>query len=148
MWNLLCNKYRFWYFGCCTIFQCKILSHRNNEDTSPFVSERVNNFPPLPQFLRIKSCFYHNIEEEIPAVHQQLVRRVYTLWMSKYFDMHSLSNSVFVINLSAHLWSSHLCSVFRHAVHKCDRVYRLVGRGWKCHKLWLLPALAHPLQPL
>uniref|UniRef100_A0A3B4X246 Secretory carrier-associated membrane protein n=1 Tax=Seriola lalandi dorsalis TaxID=1841481 RepID=A0A3B4X246_SERLL len=43
------------------------------------VSERVNNFPPLPQFLRIKPCFYQNIEEEIPTPHQQLVRRVYTL---------------------------------------------------------------------
>uniref|UniRef100_A0A3Q3EN48 Secretory carrier-associated membrane protein n=1 Tax=Labrus bergylta TaxID=56723 RepID=A0A3Q3EN48_9LABR len=45
------------------------------------MAERVNNFPPLPQFMRIKPCFYHNIEEEIPAPHQQLVRRVYTLWM-------------------------------------------------------------------
>uniref|UniRef100_A0A3Q3KCN5 Secretory carrier-associated membrane protein n=1 Tax=Monopterus albus TaxID=43700 RepID=A0A3Q3KCN5_MONAL len=41
----------------------------------------LNNFPPLPQFLRIKPCFYQNIEEEIPAPHQQLVRRVYKLWM-------------------------------------------------------------------
>lgn len=48
----------------------------------PCVSERVNNFPPLPKFLRIKPCFYQNIEEEIPSPHQQLVRRVYTLWMS------------------------------------------------------------------
>lgn len=47
------------------------------------VSERVNNFPPLPKFMRIKPCFYHNIEEEIPAPHQQLVRRIYTLWMSE-----------------------------------------------------------------
>ncbi|CAB1331418.1 unnamed protein product, partial [Coregonus sp. 'balchen'] len=43
---------------------------------------RVNNFPPLPQFLRIKPCFYQNVEEEIPAPHRQLVRRVYNLWMS------------------------------------------------------------------
>lgn len=34
--------------------------------------------------MRIKPCFYHNIEEEIPAPHQQLVRRVYTLWMSEF----------------------------------------------------------------
>lgn len=52
------------------------------------ISERVNNFPPLPQFMRIKPCFYHNIEEEIPAPHQQLVRRVYTLWMSACFHIH------------------------------------------------------------
>uniref|UniRef100_A0A3Q2ZX44 Secretory carrier-associated membrane protein n=1 Tax=Kryptolebias marmoratus TaxID=37003 RepID=A0A3Q2ZX44_KRYMA len=45
------------------------------------VTERSNNFPPLPKFLKIKPCFYQNIEEEIPAPHQQLVRRVYMLWM-------------------------------------------------------------------
>ncbi|KAK1896320.1 Secretory carrier-associated membrane protein 4 [Dissostichus eleginoides] len=45
------------------------------------MADRTNNFPPLPQFFRIKPCFYHNIEDEIPAPHQQLVRRVYTLWM-------------------------------------------------------------------
>uniref|UniRef100_A0A8C8JE61 Secretory carrier-associated membrane protein n=1 Tax=Oncorhynchus tshawytscha TaxID=74940 RepID=A0A8C8JE61_ONCTS len=32
-------------------------------------------------FLRIKPCFYQNVEEEIPAPHRQLVRRVYNLWM-------------------------------------------------------------------
>uniref|UniRef100_A0A3B5AC79 Secretory carrier-associated membrane protein n=1 Tax=Stegastes partitus TaxID=144197 RepID=A0A3B5AC79_9TELE len=45
------------------------------------MGDRPNNFPPLPQFLRIKPCFYQNIEEEIPAPHQLLVRRVYLLWM-------------------------------------------------------------------
>uniref|UniRef100_A0A3B5LN50 Secretory carrier-associated membrane protein n=1 Tax=Xiphophorus couchianus TaxID=32473 RepID=A0A3B5LN50_9TELE len=43
--------------------------------------ERANNFPPLPTFLRIKPCFYQNIDEEIPAPHKQLVQRVYKLWM-------------------------------------------------------------------
>ncbi|XP_054458814.1 secretory carrier-associated membrane protein 4 [Anoplopoma fimbria] len=45
------------------------------------MGDRVNNFPPLPKFMRIKPCFYHNIEDDIPEPHQQLVRRVYTLWM-------------------------------------------------------------------
>ncbi|XP_031641939.1 secretory carrier-associated membrane protein 4-like isoform X2 [Oncorhynchus kisutch] len=45
------------------------------------MTERVNNFPLLPKFLRIKPCFYQNVEEEIPAPHRQLVRRVYNLWM-------------------------------------------------------------------
>ncbi|CAN9500592.1 unnamed protein product [Ophioblennius macclurei] len=44
------------------------------------MAERVNNFPPLPKFIKIKPCFYQNIEEEIPEPHQQLVRRIYTLW--------------------------------------------------------------------
>lgn len=41
-----------------------------------------------------------------------------------------------------------LCSVFRHAVLKCDLLYCLVGWRWKCHQLWLLSSLAHPLQPM
>lgn len=45
------------------------------------MTERVNNFPPLPAVLRIKPCFYQNIEDDIPAPHQQLVRKVYILWM-------------------------------------------------------------------
>ncbi|XP_076009162.1 secretory carrier-associated membrane protein 4 isoform X2 [Genypterus blacodes] len=42
---------------------------------------KENNFPPLPSFIRIKPCFYQSIEDEIPAPHQWLVRRVYNLWM-------------------------------------------------------------------
>uniref|UniRef100_A0A3B3B957 Secretory carrier-associated membrane protein n=1 Tax=Oryzias melastigma TaxID=30732 RepID=A0A3B3B957_ORYME len=41
----------------------------------------ANNFPPLPKFLRIKPCFYQKIDEEIPAQYQQLVHRVFTLWI-------------------------------------------------------------------
>lgn len=55
----------------------------------PFL-ERANNFPPLPKFVKIKPCFYQNIEEEIPAPHQQLVRRVYILWMSMSFPHKAL----------------------------------------------------------
>ncbi|XP_037106131.1 secretory carrier-associated membrane protein 4 isoform X1 [Syngnathus acus] len=43
--------------------------------------EQANNFPPLPKFLKVKPCFYQNISEEIPAQHQQLVRRIFILWM-------------------------------------------------------------------
>ncbi|KAM9796598.1 secretory carrier-associated membrane protein 4 isoform 2-T2 [Syngnathus typhle] len=43
--------------------------------------EQANNFPPLPKFLKVKLCFYQNISEEIPAQHQQLVRRIFILWM-------------------------------------------------------------------
>ncbi|XP_057697670.1 secretory carrier-associated membrane protein 4 isoform X1 [Corythoichthys intestinalis] len=40
-----------------------------------------NNFPPLPKFLRVRPCFYQNIQEEIPGQHQQLVQRIFRLWM-------------------------------------------------------------------
>uniref|UniRef100_A0A8C1EQ11 Secretory carrier-associated membrane protein n=3 Tax=Cyprinus carpio TaxID=7962 RepID=A0A8C1EQ11_CYPCA len=45
------------------------------------MTDRANNFPPLPKFMRIKPCFYQNVAEEIPQPYQQLVRRVYNLWM-------------------------------------------------------------------
>ncbi len=47
-------------------------------------TDRANNFPPLPKFIRIKPCFYQNVDEEIPQPYQQLVRRVYNLWMCEY----------------------------------------------------------------
>ncbi|XP_074524112.1 secretory carrier-associated membrane protein 4 isoform X1 [Halichoeres trimaculatus] len=54
---------------------------------------RTNNFPPLPQFMRIKPCFYQNIEEEIPAPHQQLV-------------YHHLSQFLFPLHLCCPLLSA------------------------------------------
>ncbi|XP_061681875.1 secretory carrier-associated membrane protein 4 [Syngnathoides biaculeatus] len=45
------------------------------------MTERANNFPPLPKFLKVKPCFYQNIQEEIPEPHQQLVQRIFILWM-------------------------------------------------------------------
>ncbi|TSK53655.1 Secretory carrier-associated membrane protein 4 [Bagarius yarrelli] len=45
------------------------------------MTERVNNFPPLPKLLRIKPCFYQDIDEEIPQPYCQIVRRVYKLWI-------------------------------------------------------------------
>lgn len=51
------------------------------------MTEKVNNFPPLPQFVRIKPCFYQNFEDEIPPTHRQLVRRVYNLWMLYSFTL-------------------------------------------------------------
>ncbi|XP_018583838.1 secretory carrier-associated membrane protein 4 isoform X2 [Scleropages formosus] len=45
------------------------------------MTERVNNFPPLPSVIPIKPCFYQNFEEEIPPQYRQLVRRAYNLWM-------------------------------------------------------------------
>ena len=67
-----------------SVFLCKVFFlHKKVLSFFLYFLERVNNFPPLPAILRIKPCFYHNIEEEIPAIHQQLVRKVYILWMRK-----------------------------------------------------------------
>uniref|UniRef100_A0A803TGG7 Secretory carrier-associated membrane protein n=1 Tax=Anolis carolinensis TaxID=28377 RepID=A0A803TGG7_ANOCA len=43
--------------------------------------EKVNNFPPLPKFIPLKPCFYQNFADEIPVDHQNLVQKIYRLWM-------------------------------------------------------------------
>lgn len=116
--------------------------------------------------MRIKPCFYQNIEEEIPAQHQQLVRRIYTLWKCELFSstlfnfscslkkkkksFHFIYIYTFKIKHCNHLLSplSIPFSVFRYTVHEYDLLYCLVGWGWKCHQLWLLTTLVHPLQSL
>ncbi|XP_012659999.1 secretory carrier-associated membrane protein 4 [Otolemur garnettii] len=45
------------------------------------MSEKENNFPPLPSFIPLKPCFYQNFSDEIPIEHQVLVKRIYRLWM-------------------------------------------------------------------
>ncbi|XP_038633356.1 secretory carrier-associated membrane protein 4-like [Scyliorhinus canicula] len=45
------------------------------------MTEKTNNFPPLPKFIPLKPCFYQNFEEEIPADHCLLVKRIYHLWI-------------------------------------------------------------------
>ncbi|XP_060641041.1 secretory carrier-associated membrane protein 4 [Anolis sagrei] len=45
------------------------------------MAEKVNNFPPLPKFIPLKPCFYQNFTDEIPIDHQNLVQRIYRLWM-------------------------------------------------------------------
>ena len=42
---------------------------------------KENNFPPLPQFIPLKPCFYQNFSDEIPIEHQVLVKRIYRLWL-------------------------------------------------------------------
>ncbi|XP_043909910.1 secretory carrier-associated membrane protein 4 [Protopterus annectens] len=45
------------------------------------MSEKQNNFPPLPKFVRVKPCFYQNFDEEIPVQYRTLVKKIYRLWM-------------------------------------------------------------------
>ncbi|XP_047566776.1 secretory carrier-associated membrane protein 4 isoform X4 [Lutra lutra] len=45
------------------------------------MSEKENNFPPLPGFIPLKPCFYQNFSDEIPIEHQLLVKRIYRLWL-------------------------------------------------------------------
>merc|ERR1711953_393511 len=44
-------------------------------------SSQPNNWPPLPSWVPIKPCFYHDISLEIPLDFQKIVRYLYYLWM-------------------------------------------------------------------
>uniref|UniRef100_A0A8B9YN96 Secretory carrier-associated membrane protein n=1 Tax=Bos mutus grunniens TaxID=30521 RepID=A0A8B9YN96_BOSMU len=45
------------------------------------MSEKVNNFPPLPKFIPLKPCFYQDFEADIPPQHLSMTKRLYYLWM-------------------------------------------------------------------
>uniref|UniRef100_A0A8C3RK18 Secretory carrier-associated membrane protein n=1 Tax=Chelydra serpentina TaxID=8475 RepID=A0A8C3RK18_CHESE len=45
------------------------------------VTEKVNNFPPLPRFIPLKPCFYQDFDDDIPPQHRTLAKRLYYLWM-------------------------------------------------------------------
>ncbi|MGH0186253.1 UNVERIFIED_CONTAM: hypothetical protein FKN15_020667 [Acipenser sinensis] len=76
------------------------------------VRERVNNFPPLPKFIPLKPCFYQDFEEDIPAAHQQLVRRVYYLWICKCTPQGSQSS---IPNQGCTGWEQHRWKYVTHS---------------------------------
>jgi hypothetical protein len=43
---------------------------------------RQNNWPPLPSFCPVQSCFYQDINVDIPVEFQKIVRYLYYLWVS------------------------------------------------------------------
>ncbi|XP_073435673.1 secretory carrier-associated membrane protein 5 [Dendrobates tinctorius] len=45
------------------------------------MSDKQNNFPPLPRFIPLKPCFYQDFETDIPDQHRTTTKRLYYLWM-------------------------------------------------------------------
>ncbi|CAL8381310.1 unnamed protein product [Arctogadus glacialis] len=45
------------------------------------LSERVNNWPPVPRICPIKPCFYQDFEEDIPEQYRKICIRMYYLWV-------------------------------------------------------------------
>lgn len=71
------------------------LSRREEELKNSTYNARINNWPPLPSFLPCKPCFYQDINVDIPVEFQEMVKRLYYLWI-----FHSM---VMLLNLLAGL---------------------------------------------
>jgi len=57
------------------------LERREEElKSSPF-NARVNNWPPLPAFIPLQPCFHQDINVDIPIEFQEVVKRLYYLWL-------------------------------------------------------------------
>ena len=52
------------------------------------VSDRANNFPPLPSKCPVKPCFYQDFAVDIPLEFQKLVKMMYFLWLGTYYVSH------------------------------------------------------------
>ncbi|KXJ22690.1 secretory carrier-associated membrane protein 2 [Exaiptasia diaphana] len=52
-----------------------------------FTGYRENNFPPFPKWCKIKPCFFHDIQIEIPIEYQKTCRLLFIRWQVYSFVM-------------------------------------------------------------
>ena len=53
---------------------------------NPDIGKR-NNWPPFPTWTKIKPCFYHDIDGDIPSHYQRTVKTLYRVWIAYVFVM-------------------------------------------------------------
>ena len=53
---------------------------------NPNIDKR-NNWPPFPTWTKIKPCFYHDIDVDIPSHYQRTVKSLYRVWIAYVFVM-------------------------------------------------------------
>ena len=87
------NKYKANEVASTNIFTVDINRRDNLEreyesldvnDTTSIVRPNVykrNNFPPFPKWTKIKPCFYHDIDADIPFQYQRAVKSLYRIWV-------------------------------------------------------------------
>ena len=50
-------------------------------DTTTTNIDKKNNWPSFPAWTRIKPCFYHDIDVDIPFQYQRIVKSLYRIWI-------------------------------------------------------------------
>lgn len=68
------------------------LARREEELKSSSYNARVNNWPPLPSFIPLQPCFYQDINVDISVEFQEMVKRLYYLWL--YHSLLMLGNLI------------------------------------------------------
>jgi len=57
------------------------LARREAELNANTFNVRANNWPPIPSFIPLTPCFYQDINVDIPVEFQEVVKRLYYLWL-------------------------------------------------------------------